>query len=213
MGQKVNPIGFRLGRGVSWVSSWFAPDQKIYRKNILEDFKLRRFLMEKLELAGIMVVEIKRSINKINIILHVSRPGVVIGRGGSSLEILKKKLETMVSVFEPGKNLQLDVVEVKNPDLSAYLVATKIAEQLKKRLPHRRIMAKTMERVMATGAEGIKIALAGRVAGAEISRTEKYGKGKVPLQTIRAKIDYASVPALTKFGYVGIKVWIYTGGA
>ena len=156
-------------------------------------------------------VEIKRSINKINIVLHVSRPGVVIGRGGSALEQLKKELEKMVKVPDPAKNLQLDVAEVKNGELSARLVAVKITEQLKRRFPHRRVVAKAMERVMAAGALGVKITLSGRIAGAEISRTEKYGQGKVPRQTIRAKIDYAQVPALTKFGYIGVKVWIYTG--
>ena len=211
MGQKVNPISFRVGRGVNWSSSWFAASPKLYKKNLLEDVKVRKFLMEKLELAGVVTVEIKRSINKMNIILHVSRPGVVIGRGGTALEELKKELEKNVSLADPEKNLQLDVVEVKNPELSAHLVATRIVEQLKRRLPHRRVIAKAMERVMNSGAKGVKINLAGRIAGAEISRTEKYGQGKVPRQTIRAKIDYAQVPALTKFGYIGVKVWIYTG--
>jgi len=211
MGQKVNPIGFRLGHGLSWSSSWFASSARTYKKNLLEDIKIREFLMDKLKLAGIVTVEIKRSINKINIILHVSRPGVVIGRGGASLEELKKILEKLVSVPDPDKNLQLDVVEVKSPELSAYLVASRIAEDLKRRLPYRRIMAKTMERVTGSGAKGVKIALAGRLAGAEISRTEKFSQGTVPLQTIRAKIDYAEYPAFTKFGYIGVKVWIYTG--
>jgi small subunit ribosomal protein S3 len=211
VGQKVNPVGFRMGQGMNWVSSWFAPNARLYRKNLLEDVKVRRFLMKKLRLAGIVAVEIKRSINKINVILHVSRPGVVIGRGGAALEELKKTLEKLVSIPNPDKNLQLDVVEIKNPELSAHLVAIRIAEQLKRRLPHRRAVAKAMERVTSNGAKGIKIALSGRIAGAEISRTEKFGQGKVPLQTLRAKIDYAQIPALTKYGYIGVKVWIYTG--
>ncbi|MCJ7828050.1 30S ribosomal protein S3 [Patescibacteria group bacterium] len=211
MGKKVNPIGFRLGHGINWSSAWFARRGSAYRKNLLEDLKMREYLMERLALAGIVTVEIRRSINKINVILHVSRPGVVIGRGGSSLEILKKELEKMVSVPEPSKNLQIDVVEVKNAELAAQLVATKICEQLKRRFPHRRVVAKAMERVMAAGAQGVKITLSGRIAGAEISRREKYSQGKVPLHTIRAKIDYVQIPALTKFGYIGVKVWIYTG--
>ena len=211
MGQKVNPIGFRVGQGVDWSSAWFARSGDQYRKNLLEDRKLRRYLMERLQLAGIVTVEIRRSINKLNIVLHVSRPGVVIGRGGSAIELLKKELEKMVSVLDPAKNLQLDVVEVKNGEQSAHLVAVKIAEQLKRRFPHRRVVAKAIERVMATGAQGVKITLSGRIAGAEISRWEKYSQGKVPLHTLRARIDYAQIPALTKFGYIGIKVWIYLG--
>lgn len=211
MGQKVNPLGFRLGYWQTWKSRWFARDAKQYKKNLLEDFKIRRFLMEKLKLAGIVGVQIERFINKIKITLYVSRPGVVIGRGGAGMEELKKKLCRMVSIPQPEKNLELDVTEVKNSELSAQLVATRTAEQLERRLPHRRVVSKMMERVMAAGAQGIKIALSGRIAGAEISRSEQYSSGKVPLQTLRAKIDYAQVPALTKFGYIGIKVWIYTG--
>lgn len=211
MGHKVNPTGFRIGRGKGWISSWFASNARYYRKNLLEDIKVRKFLMEKLRLAGIVTVEIKRSINKMNIILHVSRPGVVIGRGGTALEELKKELGKIVFIKAPEKNLQIDVVEIQNPELSAQLVATQIVDQLKRRMPQRRVVAKVMERVMGSGAQGVKIVLAGRIAGAEISRTEKYNQGKVPLQTIRAKIDYAQVPALTKFGYIGVKVWIYQG--
>ena len=211
MGQKVNPTGFRIGQSLSWISSWFASSPQEYKKNMLEDIKLRKYLMSALELAGIVQVEIKRSINKVNVVLHVSRPGVVIGRGGKALEELKKKLVGMVAVVNPDKNLQLDVVEVKNPDLSAYLTGVKVVEQLKKRFPQRRVVAKAMERVMASGAKGVKILLSGRIAGAEISRREKYSQGTIPLQTLRAKIDYAEVPALTKFGYIGIKVCIYIG--
>lgn len=211
MGQKVNPLGFRLGHWRPWKSRWFAREPKQYKKNLLEDVKIRKFLMEKLKLAGIVSVQIERFINKMKITLHVSRPGVVIGRGGAGLELLKKELCQMVAIPEPEKNLEIDITEVKNSELSAQLVATRIAEQLERRLPHRRVVTKTMERVMAAGAEGIKIVLSGRIAGAEISRTEPFSQGKVPLQTLRAKIDYAQVPALTKFGFIGVKVWIYTG--
>ncbi|MGB9706849.1 MAG: 30S ribosomal protein S3 [Microgenomates group bacterium] len=216
MGQKVNPLGFRLALDKDWRSCWFAADKKTYRKNLLEDIKIRKFLMEKLKLAGITRVQIDRSINKIKITLYVSRPGVVIGRGGTGLELLKKELCKLVSLPDPEKNLELeDIIEVKNPDLVAFLVAQRIAEQLEKRLPYRRVVAKAIERVMAAGAKGIKVVLSGRIAGAEIARKETFGdKGKtgtIPLQTLRADIDYAQVPAFTRSGYIGVKVWIYKG--
>lgn len=210
MGQKIHPIGFRIGVGESWKSRWFA-DKKRYPKNVLEDVKIRRFLFEKLKLAGIVEVNIERLIHKMKITIHVTRPGVVIGRGGSGLEDLKKLLANKVSIPEPEKNLQIEVAEVKEPELSAQLVAARIAFDLERRLPHRRVMARTQERVMGAGAKGIKIVLSGRIAGADIARTERYVKGKVPLGTLRAKIDYAQTPALTKSGYIGIKVWICKG--
>lgn len=211
MGQKVNPLGFRLVQSKDWDSRWFANDPDFYQKNVLEDVKVRRFLMEKLKLAGIIRVLIERSINKMKITLFASRPGMVIGRGGSGLELLKKELMKLISVPEPEKNLDLDVIEIKNPELSARLVGIRIAEQLEKRMPHRRVANKTLERIMGAGAKGIKIVLSGRIGGAEIGRTETFHRGKIPLQTLRAKIDYAQIPALTKFGYIGIKVWVYTG--
>jgi len=171
--------------------------------------------MAKLKLAGISQVIIERSINKMKVILHVSRPGVVIGRGGSGLETLKRDLCQMVSIDKPEKNLEIEAVEIKSPDLVAFLVANKIVEQLERRFPHRRAVSRAIETVMASGAKGIKIVIAGRINGAEISRTEKFGdKGKtgnVPTQTLRADIDFASVPALTRSGYIGVKVWIYKG--
>lgn len=211
MGQKVNPFGFRLSQSKNWKSRWFASDPKKYKQNLIEDVKIRKFLMKKLKLAGIVNVQIERSINKMKVVLYVSRPGVVIGRGGATLEQLKKELCQMVSISEPEKNLEIEPAEVKDPELSAQLVAIRIAEQLERRFPHRRVVAKTIERVMGAGAKGIKITLSGRIAGAEISRTEKFAEGKVPLQTLRAEIDYAQVPALTKSGYIGVKVWIFKG--
>lgn len=213
MGQKINPLGFRLGHWQPWKSRWFARDPKQYQENLLEDDKIRRFLMKKLKLAGIVNVQIERFIKKMKITLYVSRPGVVIGRGGTGMTQLKKELFEIISLPEPEKNLELDVAEVKNAELSAQLVATRIAEQLERRLPHRRVVSKMIERVMAAGAKGIRVVLSGRIAGAEISRSETYSRGKIPLQTLRAEIDYAQVPALTKFGYIGIKVWIYIGEA
>lgn len=211
MGHKVNPLSFRLPQNKDWQSRWFTSDPAVYRKNLLEDVKIRKFLMEKLKLAGIVHVHIERSINKMRITLVVSRPGVVIGRGGSGLELLKRELVKLTSIPEPEKSLDLDVIEVEDSELSAQLVGVRIAEQLEKRMPYRRVANKTIERVMRIGAEGIKIALAGRVGGAEIGRTEVFQEGKIPLQTLRAKIDYAQTPALTKWGYVGVKVWIYKG--
>ncbi len=215
MGQKVNPISFRLPYLKEWKSRWFSSGKKQYQNNLLEDFKIRKFLLNKLRLAGISQVQIERSINKMKIILFVSRPGVVIGRGGSGLELLKKDLCRIVAMAQPEKNLEIEAVEVKSPDLVAYLVAQRIAEQLERRFPYRRVINRTIENVMASGAKGIKIVLSGRIAGAEISRREKFGdKGKtgnVPTQTLRADIDFASVPALTRSGFIGVKVWIYKG--
>lgn len=214
MGQKVNPFGFRLGIIYQWRSRWFA-DKRRYAKQILEDAKLRRFLMARLKLAGITKVEIERSINAVRVILHVSRPGVVIGRGGSALEQLKKEIVKLLGITphdpKSPKILIDDIVEVKDPDLHARLVAQRIAEQLEKRYPHRRAVSQAQDRVMSAGAKGVKIVLAGRIAGAEIGRTEKYTRGSIPAQTLRADIDYAQIPALTKSGYVGVKVWIYRG--
>jgi small subunit ribosomal protein S3 len=208
MGQKVNPIGFRLGKKYTWKSRWFASHPKDYKENLLEDLRIRRFLSDKLNIAGLTAIDIERSINKINIKIHVTRPGIVIGRGGSGLEDLKKSLIQLVKIKNPEKNLSLDIIEVKDPDLNAQLVAERIALQIEKRVPHKRVVKKTIERVLSQGAKGIKVILSGRIAGAEIGRTEKFFKGTVPLQTIRANIDYASRPALTKSGFVGIKVWI-----
>lgn len=210
MGNKVHPIIFRIGGLYTWSSNWYA-NKKDFKKVLLEDVALRRFLMNKLKLAGIIGVKIERSINKIKIIPQVTRPGIVIGRGGSGLEELKKALAKMVSVPDPEKNLEISPEEVKNPDLSAMFVAQKIAEQIVKRMPHRYIVKKAIERTMSAGAKGVKIILAGRIAGAEIARRETFSRGKVPLQTLRARIDYAEVPALTRSGYVGIKVWVYQG--
>lgn len=208
MGQKVNPIGFRIAASRDWKSRWFA-GKKDYSKQVLEDVKIRQFLGQRLKLAGLVRVEIERLVSKVKIIVHVTRPGVVIGRGGTGLEELKKELSSLVKLSDPDKNLQLDVIEVRQPELSAKLVAMRIANEIERRLPHRRTVRRTMERVMAAGALGIKVTLSGRIGGTVISRTEKYSQGTVPLSTIRANIDYAQVPALTKSGFVGVKVWIY----
>lgn len=209
MGQKVNPISQRLGEFYTWNSLWYAGKQD-FKKVLLEDLKLRQFLLKRLVVAGITGVRIDRSINKIRITIQVTRPGMVIGRGGSGLDELKKALCRMVAMPEPEKNLEIRTEEIKVPDLSSLYVARWIAEQLQKRMPHRQLVKKSIERTMAAGAKGIKIALAGRINGAEIARSERFAKGKVPLQTLRAKIDYADYPSLTRSGYIGVKVWICT---
>lgn len=204
MGQKVNPISFRIGQnGVSWDSRWITSNAK-YRTFLQQDLKIREFLLQKLKLAGINSVQIERSINKLVIIVHVARPGLVIGRGGSGLEELKKQLEILTK-----QKLELRVEEVRSPDLSAYLVAQSVSDQLVKRLPHKRVMNRTAERVMGAGAKGVKILLSGRIGGAEIARKEKVVQGTLPLHTLRAPIDFAKVDALTKSGIVGVKVWIH----
>lgn len=213
MGQKVNPIGFRLGSFLNWKSKWYASPSD-YSDTVIEDYRLRTFLKKKLGNAGIVQIEIERSLTVIKVILHVSRPGVVIGKGGSNLEETKKDIERILNVSKSKKDrvkIDLRVEEVNQPDLSAKLVAERISGQLIKRFPHRRAVAQAMERAMQAGAKGIKISLAGRVGGAEISRTEKYFEGSVPTQTLRANIDYYHEPSLTRSGYVGIKVWIYKG--
>lgn len=212
MGQKINPIGFRIGSFLPWKSRWFSDDAK-YKDYLFEDIKIRQALMNKLKLAGITSVEIERLPKNIVIILTVSRPGVVIGRGGTGLEDLKKFILDIIKKVRGGdvKNLKIDlqVNDIRNPELSAHLVATRIALELERRMPHRRVIARTIDRVMQAGASGVKIVLSGRIAGAEISRVEKYQRGSVPSQTLRETVDYAQVPALLKKGYVGVKVFIH----
>lgn len=212
MGQKVNPVGIRIGSFLPWKSRWFS-DNTNYGKFLVEDVRIRRALMAKLKLAGITQVEIERMPKSMVIAVTVSRPGVVIGRGGSGIEEVKKYLLQIISKErgESVKSLKIDfkVNEIKNPELSAQLVGERIIVDLEKRMPQRRVIARAMERVMASGAKGVKVVLAGRIAGAEISRVEKYHMGSVPTQTLRAVIDYASSPALLKRGYVGVKVWIH----
>ncbi len=212
MGQKVNPIGFRVGRFLPWKSSWYAEGSN-YKDFLIEDIKIRKALMERLKLAGIVDVQITRLPKSMIINLYVSRPGVVIGRGGTGIEDIKKYILELIKKTRgeiPGDlKIDIPVQEIKNPELSAYLVATRIANELERRIPHRRVVGRAMERVMQAGAGGVKLVLAGRIGGAEIARTEKYHIGAVPTQTLREEIDYACFPALLKRGYVGVKVWIY----
>lgn len=212
MSQKINPIGFRVGRMTGWKSRWFS-DSGVYKDLLLEDIKIRKELMKKLVPAGIVGVEIERQPKSLVVIVTVSRPGVVIGRGGSGIEELKKYIVTLLKDSKATKvsNIKIDlkVNEVKNSELSAHLVAERIVSDLEKRIPHRRSVTKAMERVMGARAGGIKIVLGGRINGAEIARREKFHQGSVPTQTLREDIDYAEMPALTRRGYVGVKVWIH----
>jgi small subunit ribosomal protein S3 len=216
MGQKVNPVAFRIPlAGIyGWKSRWFTTEPKKYKIYLNADIKLRTALFERLASSGITSVEIERSLRSMRIIVHVTRPGVVIGRGGSGLEELKKFIYKILGYKLGDKSapkIDLQVEEVKEPDLNAYLVATRVSDQLVKRISGRRAANKAMERTMAAGAKGVKILLSGRIGGAEIARRESYRLGSVPLQTLRADVDYSHVPALTRSGYVGVKVWIYRG--
>lgn len=213
MGQKVNPKIFRIGPVYGWTSRWFSsgPD---YKKYIAQDIMLRESLTKKLKVAGIAEVGIERSINKIDIILHVSKPGIAIGRGGTGLEDIKKFIAGLLKEDIKGSHklkYEVKVEPIKNPNLNAYLVATNIADQLIRRLPHKSVCNQAMSRITSAGAKGVKILLSGRIGGAEISRRERFQQGTVPLSTIREKVDFAHVPALTKSGYIGVKVWICLG--
>ena len=209
MGQKVNPKILRLGTIFNWSSRWFA--DKNYKENLLSDFKIRSALTDRLKNAGVSQIEIERSINSLKVTAYVARPGMVIGRGGSGLEELKIFLQSVLKIKNNSKSsakIDIRIEPVKEPNLDSYLVAKNIADQLVKRLPHRRVMGQTIERVMGAGAKGVRIVISGRVGGAEIGRREKLHVGTVPLSTIRENISFASVPALTKKGYIGVKVWI-----
>lgn len=210
MGQKVNPHLIRLQVVHNWSSRWF--NEKNYKETMLEDFKLRKMLMERLSRAGVSSVEIERSINNVRIIVYVSRPGVVIGRAGSGIEELKKTIHQFFqSNGKSGKMMprfDLRVEQVKDPNLDAYLVAKNISEALIRRLSFKKVLVQTAEKVMSSGGLGVRVVLSGRINGAEIGRREKIQVGTVPLSTIRANIDYAEFPALTKKGYIGVKVWI-----
>ncbi len=205
MGQKVNPHGIRVGVIKDWDSRWYA-DKKNYGDNLVEDYNLRVFLKKKLYLAGVDKIEIEKFANKIRLSIHAAKPGIVIGKGGSEIEKLKKDVEALT-----GKSVILNVIEVKTPDLCAQLVAENIASQLERRISFRKAMKQCMARTMKLGAKGIKAAVSGRVGGAEIARTEQYHEGTIPLQTLRADIDYGFAEADTTYGKLGVKVWIYKG--
>jgi len=210
MGQKVNPIGFRIGNVYTWSSRWFATRGK-FSEYLLEDYKIRKYLMVILKVAGVTKVEIERFFDKRTITAHVARPGIAIGRGGADAGKLKENLVKKFRIKDPAK-IEIKFEEVKNPDLDAYLVATNVADQLERRIPFRRVMNQSLERIKRSGAKGARIALAGRLGGTEIARRESVKDGSIPLHTIRAQIDFAKVDAkVPKSGIVGVKVWIFKG--
>lgn len=213
MGQKTHPIAFRLANpkgDLDWQSRWFA-SKKDYKNLVMEDLRIRQFLEKRLEAAGLIMTRIERLPGKVKITLSVSRPGLVIGRGGKGLEELKRQLVQLVSIPNPEKNLEIEVEEVRNPELHAKFIAQWIANQLVRRMPYRRVVNKAIERVMNAGAVGVKVVLKGRINGIEIARQEKFYAGKVSSSAIRADIDFAEAPALTRSGYVGVKVYINRG--
>ncbi len=214
MGQKVHPHGLRLGTVYNWSSRWFFSDKKAYRDAILEDSRIREELMKKYSYAGVTDVVIERAIKKITVIIYSVKPGMIIGRGGKGLEDVKKIIVSYLKSYNQDKKkrketkIELKIEPVKKPYTNAYYVAQTIAEKLVRNLPHRAVVHSTMTRVMETGAKGVKIQLGGRINGAEISRSEKYFQGTIPTSTIRERVQFAKYPALTKSGYVGVKVWI-----
>lgn len=205
MGQKVHPHGLRVGVIKDWDSRWFANDSD-FADILAEDYKIRTYLKKTLFDAGVSRIEIERKANRVIINIHVAKPGIVIGKGGSEIEKLRKRLIDLI-----GKNVNINIVEVKVPDLDAQLVAENIALQLERRISFRRAMKQCMARSMKAGAKGIKTSCSGRLGGAEIARTEHYHEGTIPLQTLRADIDYGFAEANTTYGKIGVKVWIYKG--
>ncbi len=205
MGQKVNPHGLRVGVIKNWDSRWYVKDEEI-GDTIVSDYKIRKYLKEKLQAAGVPKVEIERDRARVRVFIHCAKPGMVIGRGGVEIEKLKTELEAMV-----GKPVAVNVFEIKNPDLNAQLVAENIASQLERRTSFRRAMKQAIGRTMKLGAKGVKVSCGGRLGGAEIARTEHYHEGTIPLQTLRADIEYGFWEANTTYGKIGVKVWIYRG--
>jgi len=205
MGQKVNPHGLRIGIIKDWDTKWYA-GAKDFSAFLIEDVKIRKYLKEKLYIAGIARIEIERAANKIKINIHTAKPGIIIGKQGAGIEALRQELEKMT-----GKSVLLNITEIKNTELVAQLVAENIAAQLEKRVSFRRAMKQAMSRTMKAGARGIKTQVSGRLGGAEIARTEHYAEGTIPLQTLRADIDYGFAEANTTYGKIGVKVWIYKG--
>jgi len=204
VGQKVHPLGLRLGIIKDWEARWFA--ERDYADLLHEDLKIRRTLKKRLYASGVAKIEIERAANRVKVTIHTARPGMVIGRGGTEVENIRRDLEKMT-----GKQVQLNIAEVKTPELNAQLVAENIAFQLERRVSFRRAMKQAISRAIRLGAQGIKVACSGRLAGAEIARTEHYSEGKVPLHTLRADIDFGLAEAKTTYGKIGVKVWIYKG--
>ena len=205
MGQKVHPHGARVGVIKDWDARWYA-NKKDFAANLEEDFRIREFLKEKLYAAGISRIEVERAANKITVGLHTGKPGIVIGKGGAGVEAVKKELNELT-----GKAVTLNIYEIRRPEVDAQLVAENIAQQLERRISFRRAMKQSIQRAMKAGAKGIKTQVAGRLGGADIARTEGYNEGSIPLQTLRADIQYGFAEAKTTYGRIGCKVWIYKG--
>lgn len=210
MGQKVHPKGLRLGIIYNWDSRWFFSNKKAYREALISDVKIRKMLMKKLGFASVTQIDIERAINKITLIIYSVKPGMIIGRGGKGLEDIKRFISVYLKGDKKGKQgkLEIKIEPVKKPYLSAYYVSQTIAEKLIRNFPHRSVVHNAMTRVKEAGARGVKIQIGGRIGGAEISRREKYFVGTIPTSTIREDVEFAKYPALTKSGYVGVKVWI-----
>ncbi len=204
MGQKVNPIGFRIGVIRDWDARWFS--SKNYKDQLYEDLQIRDFIQNRLENSSVSRIEIERAASNVRISIHTAKPGMVIGRGGTGVESLRKDLEKMTD-----KKVHLNIIEIKKPELDAKLVAESIASQLERRIAFRRAMKQAIFRTMRNGAKGVRISCSGRLGGAEMARNETYHEGTVPLQTLRANIDYGLVEAKTTYGRIGVKVWIYKG--
>ena len=205
MGQKINPNGFRVGVIRPWSAKWYA-DKKHYAEYLNEDLRIRKYIEKRLADASVSTIEIERAANRVNVSIHTARPGMVIGKGGSEVEALRLELNKLT-----GKRVHINVVEIKKPDLDAHLVGENVAQQLENRIAFRRAMRGAMQRAMRAGAKGIKIQVAGRLNGADMSRVESYSDGTVPLHTLRADIDYSWDEARTTYGALGIKTWIYRG--
>lgn len=206
MGQKVHPHGLRVGVIKDWDAKWYA-DKKNFADNLIEDNAIREFLKKKLYTAGISKIEIERAAKRVKVNIHTAKPGMVIGKGGQSIEELKTELKKVVG----DKFVLINIVEVKHPENDAQLMAENVAAQLEKRISFRRAMKQTIQRAMKTGVKGVKTACSGRLGGAEIARTEQYHEGTIPLQTLRADIDYGFAEADTIYGKIGVKVWVYKG--
>jgi len=204
LGQKIHPHGLRVGIIKDWDSRWYS--KKDFSDQLLEDFKIREYIKKKLFTSGISKIEIERAANRIRITINTAKPGMVIGRGGSGVDELKNELEKMTD-----KQVSINVIEIKNPDIDAQLVAENIASQLERRISFRRAMKQAISRALKSGAEGIKTMVSGRLGGTEIARSEMYHEGTIPLQTLRADIDYGFAEAHTTYGRIGVKVWIYKG--
>ena len=207
MGRKVHPIGFRLGVNKTWEGRWYA-EGKDYVTQLHQDFALRELVRNEAPRAGVSRVDIERFPGKVKVIVHTAKPGVLIERKGENVKKMRTSLEEMV-----GKKIDLEIKEIKSPDLDAYLVATNIAEQITRRISHQRAMKRAMQQAIRQGAEGVRVEVAGRLSGAEMARTINMREGRVPRQTLRADIDYYQTEALTTYGQIGVKVWIYRGEA